>query len=111
MENEIATLRILNETAVREHALYCSKTFRNGKFTRVSQDFLDEVRADVEAAIITLRNSNQTHMHAPAPILSDFTTGALCDKLRHEWNNLIGRIIQNKVQRQPSVGQTLSRTR
>jgi hypothetical protein len=103
--------RILNESAIREHALACSKTFRGGKFTRVGQDFLDEVRIDVEALIVTLRNSHPTQLNTPLPLESGFLTGNLGDRVIHEWNNLVGRIIQNKVRRQPSVGQTLSRTR
>jgi hypothetical protein len=31
--------------------------------------------------------------------------------VEHELNRLIGRVIQNKVQRQPTVGCTLGRTR
>lgn len=111
MSEQLATLRVLNESAIREHALECSKKFRAGKFTRVGQDFLDEVHADVEALVRNVRNSSPTSLHDPLPTELTFTTGALVDKVQEALNGLVGRIIQNKVQRQPTVGVTLSRTR
>lgn len=110
---DLSSGRYLNETAIREHALRCSKNFRAGKFTRVGQDFLDEVKADVEAVIRGLRNQCPTRMHPPLKPDENTgcVTGLLCDRLMPEINDLVCRIIQNKVQRQPSVGKTLSRTR
>jgi len=110
---ELGTLRILNEAAVRDHALECSKKFRGGKFTRVGQDFLDEVRADVESMIRALDtaggNTSPNEFLNPGEL--GFTTGALSDRVMEKWNLVIAKIIQRKVQRQPSVGKTLSRTR
>ncbi len=109
---DLASGRFLNETAVRNHALACSKAYRAGKFTRVGQEFMDEVKADVEAIIRELRTkySNQVH-----PVLdlgeNEVVTGALSDKVMAELSKAIGRLIQNKVQRQPSCGCTLGRTR
>lgn len=104
--------RYLNESAIREHALECSKRFRAGKFTRVGEDFITEVKVDVESIIRDLRIKAPTLHPVPETLENmSFVTGALCDKLMPEMNNLIGRIIQNKVQRQPTVGKTLSRTR
>lgn len=110
---DISSGRYLNETAIREHALRCSKLFRAGKFTRVGQDFLDEVKADVEQFIRTIRNACPTQMHEPLEPDENVgcTTGLLCDKLMPELNRLVCRIIQNKVSRQPSVGVTLRATR
>jgi len=110
---DLSSGRFLNESAVRSHALRCSARFRNNKFTRVGQDFMDEVKADVEAIVRELRNKAKTQLFDPLePDEKTYcVTGALCDKVGVEMNHLICRIIQNKVQRQPSVGKTLSRTR
>jgi hypothetical protein len=112
---DLSSGRYLNESAIHAHALQCSKSYRAGKFTRVGGDFVDEVKADVEALIREIRGKYKT-LH-PALSLSvassnsAFTTGALSDRVMAELNNAIGRLIQNKVQRQPSCGKTLGRTR
>ena len=108
---DLASGRYLNESAIRSHALKCSETYRANKFTRVGQDFLDEVSADVEALIREIRNKYQNQVHLVLPLENTCITGALSDRVMGEINNAIGRIIQNKVQRQPSCGKTLGRTR
>lgn len=112
-ELDLATGRFLNESAIRQHALECSRQFRAGKFTRVGQDFLDEVQADVEALVRELRNKYPPTLHAALEPAENTcaVTGALLDKVKAELNRAICRLIQNKVQRQPTVGVTLSRTR
>jgi hypothetical protein len=104
--------RILNETAVRAHALNCSQQRRAGKFTRVGEDFLDEVAAEVESFVRGLRDTtwkNPTHDEV-SPGELDFLTGRLLNKVSDALRQAIGRMIQNKVQRQPSVGVTLRHT-
>jgi len=108
---DLASGRYLNESAIKEHALACSKQFRAGKFTRCGSDFVEEVKADVESVIREIRNKCLTKLHEPLATELVFTTGALCDKLQPELNALTARIIQNKVQSQPSCGCTLGRTR
>lgn len=109
---DISTLRYLNESAVWEHAFRCSKTYRAGRFTRKGQDFMDEVKADVEKMIRELRGKFPTfHEALPADENTSCVTGLLSAKLAAEFNNAICRLIQNKVQRQPSCGKTLGRTR
>ncbi len=108
---DLATGRYLNESAIREHALECSKQFRAGKFTRVGTDFITEVQTDVECLIRNIRSNNPVSLDAPLETELKFTTGALMDKIEPELNRLIGRIIQNKTKRQPSVGTTLKATR
>jgi hypothetical protein len=111
-EIELANLRLLNETAIRVHALRCSVKYRAGKFRRVGEDFVDEVKVDVDCFLRELRNKYPTLHEALEPDENTcFTTGVLCDKLQHEVNRAIGRIIQSKVQRQPTTGVTLGRTR
>lgn len=108
---DLASLRYLNESAIKQHALTCAARCRP-KFTRVGQDFIDEVKADVEAFIRDLRTSAQREV-APHPNIEpneDFLTGALLEKLKPILNRTVGRIIQSKVQRQ-TVGKTLGATR
>jgi hypothetical protein len=108
---DIASGRYLNEAAIREHALACSKSFRAGKFTRVGSDFIEEVKADVEALVRSIRALHPTLTHEQMATENVFLTGALSDKVTIELNHVVARIIQRKVERQPSCGVTLSRTR
>lgn len=110
-ETATATLRYLNESAIKQHALTCAARCRP-KFTRVGQDFIDEVKADVEAFIRDLRNAANREV-APHQMIEpneDFLTGALIEKLKPILNKTVARIIQSKVQRQ-TTGKTLSATR
>jgi hypothetical protein len=108
-----ASLRFLNESAIRQHALECSKLFRAGKFTRIGEDFMDEVKADVACFVRDLRVlRNGTTLHEPLPIGNlKFSTGALLEATQDALDQYIGRIVQNKIQRQPTVGCTARRTR
>ena len=110
---DLASGRFLNESAIRQHALRCSEKFRNGRFTRVGQDFLDEVSADVEALVRAMRNQHPVQGFEPLEPDENTSclTGALLAKVGGELNRLICRIIQTKVQRQPTCGKTLGRTR
>jgi hypothetical protein len=110
---DLSSGRFLNETAIRDHALRCSARFKCNRFTRVGQDFLDEVSADVEAMVRELRNKYPTRIFEP--LEPDENTSCVCgslrDKLAAEVNRAICRLIQLKVQSQPSCGKTLGRTR
>lgn len=110
---DLASGRFLNESAIRAHALACSAKFKGGRFTRVGQDFLDEVSADVEALVRNIRNQQPTRLFDPLEPDENTScvTGALSAKVAVELNRLICRLIQNKTQSQPSCGKTLSRTR
>ena len=108
---DLASGRYLNESAIREYALQCSKECRAGKFTRVGSEFIDEVKADVEAVVRSMRALHSTLDKPAVATTAVFLTGALLDKVSIELNNVTARIIQRKVERQPSRGQTLSRTR
>lgn len=101
----------LNQSALKKHALVCSKTVRGGRFTRVGQDFLNEVNSEVEALVRDLRNNRfPIQVNGAVATEESFVTGALLDKVKDALNQAIARIIQQRVQRQPSVGQTLGRT-
>ena len=105
--------RLFNRSAVKEHALKCSKEKRAGKFTRVGDAFIQELQADVEAIV---RESLSRAFIEPSELVSPadgarFVTGELLAHLGEALNAAIPRLIQRKVQRQPSCGCTLSRTR
>lgn len=109
---DLASMRYLNESAIRDYALGCSKKYRAGKFTRVGQEFIDEVKADVECVLRSLRAEKRQMTHAPEDTSGErFVTGEMVDKLQLIFNGLVGRIIQRKVEKQPTVGKTLGRTR
>lgn len=108
---DLASMRYLNESAVRDHALLCSAKFRANRFTRVGEDFIDELKADLESVIRHLNVDCKTVLNDPLTPDVEFVTGALLKKMEPVLNKLIGRLIQNKVQRQPSTGKTLGRTR
>ena len=119
----------LNQAAIKEFALRCSKTYRAGKFTRVGSDFTEEVEADIECLLREIRNKFSTLHPAlgqgqtiDAPGIAPGHTvttednvfivkGAFMARLEQIVNQAICRLIQNKVQRQPTVGVTLGRTR
>lgn len=114
--NEIATTREVNESVIKDYALHCSIKFRAGKFKRMGTDFMDEIKADVEAFVRAMRSKYVTPIHAPLYMddqfpCPKFATGKLMEKIENEVNQTIARIIQTKVQAQPSCGQTLGRTR
>lgn len=98
----------LNQSAIKKHALACSKAHRANRFTRVGQDFLDAVNSEVEALVRDLRNTRfPVPMNAPLPTEENFVKEALLEKVKDALNQAIGRIIQAKVQRQPTCGITL----
>lgn len=112
----VSTTRNLNESAIKDYALECSKRFRANKFTRVGSEFLEEIEADVESFVRAIGFKYSSGVHPPlytqAGIdLPAFVTGNLMNKVKSRLNEAIARIVQEKVQRQPTVGKTLSRTR
>lgn len=107
---DLASMRYLNESAIKVHALECSRVYRAGKFTRVGQPFIDEVVADVECIVREIKSGKST-LHPQVETEAEFVTGALLEKIRVVLNERIARIIQNKIQAQPSCGCTAGRTR
>lgn len=108
---DLASMRYLNESAIKQHALTCAAKYRP-KFTRVGQDFIDEVKADVEAFVRSLRTDAEREVapHSCLEPVEDFLTGALIEKLRPILNKQVARTIQSKVWRQ-TTGKTLTSTR
>jgi hypothetical protein len=108
---DLASLRFLNKSAIKQHALNCAQRLRP-KFTRVGQDFIDEVEADVESFVRGLRTDSMKDVAASGVLepVDDFLTGALIEKLKPIINRQVARIIQSKVWRQ-TTGVTLGATR
>lgn len=106
-------IRLFNRAATKLHALKCSELRRAGKFTRVGEDFFDEFEADVEAFVRDINNRHQTRTDfvAPDDTITRLVTGELMDKVSEALNSMLARMIQNKVQAQPSCGCTLKNTR
>lgn len=102
----------INISAIKKHALACSKAHRNNRFTRVGQDFIGEVCIDVEGIIREFHYTRfPVQIHEALPPEEGFVTGPLLEKVRAALNAAIARLVQNKVGKQPSVGTTLGRTR
>jgi hypothetical protein len=109
VENSVArTQSVINRSAVKAYALVVSREKRAGKFTRVSEEFLDAVEAEVEAAI---RQVSSLSPDAEKPVEPDddreFITGAALDKIRSRLQDRAKSIISGKVRRHPSIGCTL----
>lgn len=101
----------LNESALKRHALECSKANRSGRFTRVGADFVSEIESEVEALVRDLRHNRfPVQVNGVVPTDENFVKEALLEKVKDALNQAIARIIQQRVQRQPSVGTTLGRT-
>jgi hypothetical protein len=99
-------MAIINRSSVRAYALQVSVQRRANKFTRVSEEFLQSVEADVESAIRQLALTGLENVVSPIGD-REFITGAAMEKLREKMNERARAIIQGKVMRHPSVGITL----
>lgn len=106
----MSEIRIINRSAVHEHALRCSKAFRAGKFTRVGEAFIDEVEADVERLVREIVNKYPVDNLVEASPNTSFATGYLMDKTREVLDLVIAKMIQRKVRAHPSMGCTLQNT-
>ncbi len=99
--------RPLNSAHAKEHALKCSKETHR-RFERVSSSFLEEVREYMDGIVREIRTKHYPPIHAVVePESGGFVTGEFMKRLEREYNDLIGRVIQAKVQRHPSCGRTL----
>lgn len=106
----VATVRLTNAAAIKNHALKCSKTLRAGAFDRVSQDFIDAIQNGIDNTVREINAKWQPPIHAVVPAdegKDKFVTGAFMEKVERILNEGVARLIQAKVQRHPSVGQTL----
>lgn len=99
---------VINRSAVKAFALKVSKERRAGKFTRVGEDFLDQIEAEVEAVIRGISGLAQWDQFVkPDESLRGLTTGAALDKVREKLEEKTILITHGKVMRHPSIGCTL----
>jgi hypothetical protein len=99
-------------SSVKEYALACSKANRAGKFKRVSQEFLDDIEAEVDCILRQIESKVREPLHAPPPGLGladslRCITGFAAEAAHKRLEAAIRKIILNKVQSTPSCGQTL----
>jgi len=95
---------------VKEHALMYSKVNRAGKFKRVSQEFLDDIEAEVDCLIRQIESKVREPLY-PAPHATEndlrLITGYAAECAHKRLEAAIRKIIRNKVQSTPSCGITL----
>jgi hypothetical protein len=103
--SEIKTQSVINRSVVKAYALKVSAERRAGTFTRVSEDFLVAVEAQVEAAIRQLAPPVESPVHPDDD--REFITGRALDGLRERLNARTRAIIQGKVRAHPTLGCTL----
>ena len=101
----IPNLFLINRSSVKKYALEVSKRRRAGKFTRVSQDFLNSVEAELDSAIRTIVSPPEDII-TPTPG-TKFTTGLAARKAAIKLDLLAMKIVSSKVMRHPSLGCTL----
>lgn len=101
------TQSIINRSAVKKYALKVSAEKRAGKFTRVSEEFLTQVEADLDSSIRQLNNADMSEMAIPDNDANWFVTGHAAAKLEERLNMLATVIVHRKVMRHPTIGCTL----
>lgn len=98
----------VNRAAVKDYALECSAAMRAGKFTRVSESFVENIEMEVESAI---RGINQTlaveRMPRPFDDINFVHRDAVVEAVMRALNNRVKTTIARKVYRLPSVGVTI----
>ena len=96
---------VINRSAVKAFALKVSKERRAGKFTRVSEEFLTQVEADVDASIRAVAGPEwQDPVDSGKTV---FITGLSLTKLKDRLNERAKVLIVQRVMRHPSLGCTL----
>jgi hypothetical protein len=91
-----------NRAAFKRHAIKVSNTVRQGKFTRVSESFINDVQAEIENAIrrLTAEVGNSPFGQVNPDPLNEFLTGAGKKRLCEAFNVFIASEIHrqsNKV--------------
>lgn len=95
---------LINRSAVKRHALKVSKEKRNGKFTRVSSDFLERINLAVETKIRSLIATRPSTVSTEAR--ANFLTPEAKRKLVENLNSWIPAEIERQVHL-TRVGKTL----
>jgi hypothetical protein len=104
--SSLSKLPVLKRALVKRHALACSQTFRRGKFTRVGQDFIDEVQGEFDSLLrqfVLPLTDDTPPPPAPAGLLSREARAKVIESAEL----LAARLIERKVRRHPAMGKTL----
>jgi hypothetical protein len=91
---------------MKRHALKVSKETRNGKFNRVSQDFLNRIEAMIEAELRSQRADLHNTPFGQVEVVENFLTGEGKRKLVEAFNIYVGNVIYRTVNG-TRVGKTL----
>jgi hypothetical protein len=105
MEPTTKKQSVINRSAVKAFALKVSKERRAGKFTRVSEEFLTQVEADVDANIRAVAGPEWEPAIDSGGCM--FITGLSVAKLRDRLNERAKTLVIQRVMRHPSLGCTL----
>ena len=107
-ERALRTTGCFNRAAIRRHALKVSDEARAGKFTRVSDDFLNQREADAEAFFRSLRRDlpNAPLGQVEPDEDEEFLTGEGKKKLCESFRIWMARDIHGAVHK-TRIGKTL----
>lgn len=94
------TQSVINRSAVKALALKVSREHRANKFTRVSEEFLTQVEADVNAAIRAVDLQS-------VDVEENLITGEALTQIRKRLNQRAYSLVFKRVMRHPSLGCTL----
>jgi hypothetical protein len=91
---------------IRKHALKVSGATRNGKFERVSQEFIESVIAECESKLMLMKNSMVNSAFGVVDSDVTFLTGEGKKRLCEAFEIWVAREIQRKVNN-VRIGKTL----
>ncbi len=95
-----------NRSAIHRHAIRISKEQRAGKFTCVSNAFIDEAIAEADADLRRMRSVFTSGLFPIIVTDEVFLTGYGRDGLAADFDTLVAKIIQKRVHA-TRVGKTL----
>lgn len=85
-----------NTAAIKRHAMKVSIETRSGKFSRVSEQFTNEVEASIEAFLRKMRAPVLSHTNLEVDCTEDFLTGAGKKRLVEAFNLWVAGEIHRK---------------
>lgn len=110
MNETINKISLINRSAVKKHALKVSGSCRAGKFTRVSEEFIDNVESILDDVIRQTLSKMANTRFDSVPVDESsrrLLTDAAREKVASRMEEVLLRIIQLRVESTPSCGVTL----
>lgn len=105
IENSFKLNTLLSRAALRHHALKVSQQCRQGKFTRVSQEFMDNVEAAIDSKLRSLL-AGVSNPYGQVEPEKTFLTPAGRRKLLASFEKFIAREVHRQADK-IRVGKTL----